>query len=192
VSAIDPELAQSIKVVVLDADGVLTDGGIYVADGGGEESLELRRFHAHDGIAVHMLRRAGITVAIVSGKPSKAVRERARALHIDEIHQVDPYGKLAAVEGVLRRAGATWEQTAFLGDDLADLPVMRRVGFPAAVSNAVAEIGEAAHWRGSVPGGSGAVRELAEDLLRARGEWSGLVEAYVEECTREWGRARNG
>jgi 3-deoxy-D-manno-octulosonate 8-phosphate phosphatase (KDO 8-P phosphatase) len=182
--AIDAGIARSIRIVLLDADGVLTDGGLYY--GGDDGSLRGRRFHVHDGIAVYMLRRAGIPAAIVSGKISAPVLRRAEELGISEVHQVHPYGKLAAVEGILHRVGAGWDEAAFLADDLADLPVLRRVGLPAAVANAVPEVKEAALWCGDVPGGGGAVREFAEVLLRSRGEWTGLVEEYVEACIAHW------
>ena len=133
-----------------------------------------------------MLLKAGITVAIVSGKVSPAVRKRAGDLGIEEVHQVNPYEKLIAVGGVLARAGADWSEAAFLGDDLADLPVLRKVGLGGSVPNAATDVLEAATWVSSVPGGSGAVREFAETLLRARGEWQGLVEAYVQECLQRW------
>jgi 3-deoxy-D-manno-octulosonate 8-phosphate phosphatase (KDO 8-P phosphatase) len=171
--------------VLLDADGVMTDGGLYLESSNGVTS-EGRRFHVHDGIAIHMLRRAGILVAIVSGKISAPVRERAEALGIDEIHQVSPHGKLAAVEGILRRHEIPWAEAAFLGDDLADLPVMREIGLPAAVANAVQEVRDVAIWRGRIAGGHGAVREFAEALLSARGEWTTLVEGYVAECYDAW------
>jgi 3-deoxy-D-manno-octulosonate 8-phosphate phosphatase (KDO 8-P phosphatase) len=184
VSGLAASVARRIQIVLLDADGVLTDGGLYF--GGEDGSREARRFHVHDGIAVHMLRRAGISVAIVSGKISAPVRHRAKVLGIEEVHQVDPYGKLAAVEGILERAGTDWDGAAFLGDDLADLPVLRRVGLPAAVANAVPEVKEEAAWCGTIPGGQGAVREFVEAVLRSRGDWSNLVEDYVEQCVAEW------
>lgn len=184
-TSIAPELAGQIRVVILDADGVLTDGGIYVADGDGTP-FESRRFHVQDGVGLMMLRSAGITVAIVSGKVSPAVRQRAADLGIDEVHQVNPYEKLVAVEGVLQRAGAGWEEAAFLGDDLADLPVLQRVGLAGAVPNAARDILAAVEWVSSVPGGSGAVREFSEELLRARGDWESLVDGYVEESVSRW------
>lgn len=186
---IERTLARAIRVVLLDADGVLTDGGLYFEGEDGES--EGRRFHVHDGTAVYMLHRAGIHVAIVSGKISAPVRRRARLLKIEEVHQVRPTGKLEAVEGILQRTGADWEEAAFLGDDLADLPVLRMVGLPAAVANAVDEVKQAAAWCGATPGGHGAVREFVEALLRARGEWRDLVESYVEECMEDW-RGRSG
>jgi len=102
------------------------------------------------------------------------------------ILQVSPFGKLEAVAHLLRRAGASWDQAAFLADDLADLPVLREVGLPAAVANAVPEVKEAATWVGDTAGGAGAVREFVEALLGARGEWTELVEDYVAECVEHW------
>lgn len=179
--AIGRELARRIRVVILDSDGVLTDGGIYLT-GGAAEAGGIRRFHVQDGMGVHMLRRAGLEVVIVSGRQSDALRARARELGIGQVHTVEPFEKVAVVEGVLRGAGADWPEAACLADDLADLALLERVGLPAAVANAVPEVRERAAWRGRVPGGEGAVREFAEDLLRAREEWDGLVRAYVEEC----------
>jgi 3-deoxy-D-manno-octulosonate 8-phosphate phosphatase (KDO 8-P phosphatase) len=176
---IPQEHARAIRLVVLDADGVLTDGGLYV-EASGPDLRDLSRFHAHDGLGVHMLREAGLTVAIVSGRPSEALRRRAAELEIDEMHQVSPFGKIAAVEGILSRNGWSWSAVAHLGDDLADLALMERVGLPVAVANAVSEVRGQAAWCGTVAGGSGAVREFAEALLRARGQWDELVEAYVE------------
>jgi 3-deoxy-D-manno-octulosonate 8-phosphate phosphatase (KDO 8-P phosphatase) len=138
-----------------------------------------------------MLRRADLVVAIVSGKVSAPVRRRAEALGIMEVHQVSPFGKLEAVDDILRRVGATWDEAAFLADDLADLPVLREVGLPAAVANAVPEVKEAADWVGDVCGGAGAVREFSEALLRGRMEWDALVEGYVAECYEHWRSAKS-
>lgn len=189
-SSISAESARKVRVVLLDVDGVMTDGGLYYSASDRGEA-EGRRFHVHDGLAVHMLRRAGVEVAVVSGKVSAPVRKRAESLGIVEIHQVSAFGKLEAVDGILRRLGATWDEAAFLADDLADLPVLREVGLPAAVANAVPEVREAAGWLGEVPGGAGAVREFAEALLKGRGEWASLVEGYVAECVEHW-RSKQG
>jgi len=190
VAPIDPELARRIRVVILDADGVLTDGGIYVADGE-HEPFGLRRFHVRDGVGIVMLRRAGITVAIVSGKLSRAVRARAADLGIEEVHQVNPYDKLPAVEAILDRADAAWNEAAFIADDIADLAVLGEVALAATVPDAAPEVHAAAGWTSRAPGGSGAVREFAEALLRARGEWTLGVEAYVEECRARWRAGRD-
>ena len=189
-SAISGEQAHRVRVVLLDADGVMTDGGLYVS-ADEERVTEGRRFHVHDGLGIHMLRRADLVVAIVSGKVSAPVRRRAEALGIMEVHQVSPFGKLEAVDDILRRVGATWDEAAFLADDLADLPVLREVGLPAAVANAVPEVKEAADWVGDVCGGAGAVREFSEALLRGRAEWDALVEGYVAECYEHWRSAKS-
>jgi len=184
-SSISGEQARRIRVVLLDADGVMTDGGLYVS-ADEDRVTEGRRFHVHDGLGIHMLRRANLAVAIVSGKVSTPVRRRAEALGISEIHQVSPFGKLEVVDEILRRVGAAWDEAAFLADDLADLPVLREVGLPAAVANAVPEVRAAADWVGDVCGGAGAVREFSEALLRARADWDALVEGYVAECYEHW------
>lgn len=177
---IDGELARRIELLVLDADGVLTDGGIYVADGVGGRPYQLRRFHVRDGLAVHMLRRGGIEPVVVSGRDSPALRERARELKIREVHQVPPHRKVPVVEEMLDERGIGWEAAASLADDLADVAVMERVALPAAVADAVPEVRERAAWVGETAGGRGAVREFAEALLRARGDWDRLVRDYVD------------
>ncbi|MDH3296829.1 MAG: hypothetical protein OEM23_04060 [Gemmatimonadota bacterium] len=190
-ATIPAELGRRIRVVILDADGVLTNGGIYVADGNGAP-FEARKFHVHDGVGLLMLQRAGLGVAIVSGKLSAAVRARAEDLGIEEVHQVDPYDKLPTVAAILERAGADWGEAAYLGDDLADLPVLRMVGLPGAVPQAAREVRQAACWVSARGGGDGAVREFAEALLSARGEWAALVEGFVEECFERWGGVARG
>lgn len=173
------EQAREVDFLVLDADGVLTDGGIYVADGVEDEPFQLRRFDVKDGLGVYLLREAGIEAAIVSGRGSPALRERARELRIEEVHQVSPREKVEVVESMLEERGLGWEDAACLADDLADLGVLRRVGLPCAVADAVPEVVDAAKWQSESPGGHGAVRELAEELLRARGEWNELLQHYV-------------
>ncbi len=177
---IDPSLASRVRLLVLDADGVLTDGGIYVADGVDGDPFQLRRFHVRDGLAVHLLRQAGIEPVIVSGRDSPALRERARELEIDEVHQVTPWEKVPVVDDLLEARGHTWENAACLADDLADAAVLERVALPAAVADAVPEIRARADWTGEVPGGHGAVREFVEALLRARGQWDDVVQDFVE------------
>lgn len=174
-------LARQVRLVVLDADGVLTDGGIYVVDGPQGRPYGLRRFHVRDGMGIHFLQKADLEVAVVSGKQSPAVRARAEELGIQEVHQVGPFEKVRTVSGLLDRLGCGWDAVACLADDLADLPLLERVGLPAAVCDAVPEVRSRAVWQSTMAGGHGAVREFAEALLRARGEWSRLVEAYVAE-----------
>lgn len=178
--AISPALARRIRLLVLDVDGVMTDGGLYLGATAGGEDVELKRFHIHDGLAIRLVRDAGIRVAIVTGRVSHAVRIRAEELGIDEVHQDRGAAKLAILQEMLDRLGIGWEETAFLGDDLPDVPVLRRVGLPAVVGNATSDARAAASWAGRARGGHGAVREFVEALLHARGEWSATVDAYLK------------
>jgi 3-deoxy-D-manno-octulosonate 8-phosphate phosphatase (KDO 8-P phosphatase) len=178
---IPPEVASRIKLVVFDVDGVLTDGGVYLGATDSGERVEMKRFEITDGLGIRLLQDAGISVAIVTGRESHAVRLRADELRITECHQDETAAKLPIVEGVLDRLGLAWEEVAFAGDDLADLPILRRVGLPVAVANAVLEVRATARWVGTRLGGHGAARELAEALLKARGEWADQVEQYVRE-----------
>ena len=183
---IQADLAGRIRLVVLDVDGVLTDGGIYL--GATEEGarVEMKRYEITDGLGVRLLQEAGIQVAIVTGRESASVRLRAEEMQVTECHQDPLANKLPIVRALLERTGLTWEQTAFVSDDLADIPVLRRVGLAAAVANAVPEVRALAHWVARRRGGKGAVREFAEALLSARGEWGARVSAYLagrEEST---------
>ena len=177
---IDPALARRITLVGFDVDGVMTDGGVYVGRVA-DHAVELKRFDIQDGIGVRLLRMAGLTVVLVSGRVSEATALRARELQVDEVIQDDRAAKLPAFEALLARRGAGWDACAFLGDDLPDLPLLRRVALPAAVANAVPEVRAAARVVTGASGGRGAVREFADALLRARGELDGLVERYLQE-----------
>lgn len=178
---LDPARARAVRLFGFDVDGVLTDNGIYVAVEAARR-VETKRFHALDGVAFHFLRQAGIDVAWISGRTSEATVERARELHVAEVIQDTGLGfKLPAVRELLRRKGLDWAQFAYVGDDLADIPVLRRAGLPLAVANAVPEVKALAAWTGERTGGHGAVREMVEAFLRARGEWDGLVARYLEE-----------
>ena len=178
-------MAGSIQLVVLDVDGVLTDGGIYVGAHAGQESIELKRFDVQDGLGVKMLRWAGIEVAIVSGRVAEATALRAAELGIDECHQDPDAKKLPVVRKLLDDRGLAWEEVAMVGDDLADLPVLELVGLPVAVSNAVPEVLAVSRWTTEASGGQGAVREFARALLMARGEWDGLVRKYCDDRSQE-------
>lgn len=176
---IDAELAKAIEVVVLDVDGVLTDGGVYLGQTPSGEPVEMKRFDIQDGLGVKMLTWAGIEVAIVSGRASEATTQRAIELGITECHQDPAAEKLPIVEDLLGRKGVGWSALAVMGDDLADLPLFARAALPVAVSNAVQEVKDAARWTTTRSGGQGAVREFAQALLEARGLWKPLVEKYV-------------
>jgi 3-deoxy-D-manno-octulosonate 8-phosphate phosphatase (KDO 8-P phosphatase) len=158
--------AARVRLLVLDVDGVLTDGGLYYGPAG-EES---KRFDAHDGLAMVEARRAGLAIAVISGRRSVAVSRRAAELGIAEVHQ-GVRDKAAVLDGLMARLGLALAELAVMGDDLPDLPLMRRVGLALAPRNAVAEVRRAAHWVSRRPGGGGAVREAVELLLGARRAW---------------------
>ena len=162
-----------IRGLILDVDGVLTDGRIY-ADATGCLG---RAFHVHDGFAVRWFQELGGVVAIVSGKASPAVEERAREMGVEHVIQVSR-DKLADVEKLLADCDLTLDQVAMMGDDLPDLPVLRRCGFPIAVAGAAAEVKAAARLVTERAGGEGAVREAVEHLLRAAGRWQEVLEHY--------------
>jgi 3-deoxy-D-manno-octulosonate 8-phosphate phosphatase (KDO 8-P phosphatase) len=166
--------ARRIRLVGLDVDGVLTDGGIYLGDGG-----EYKRYDIQDGFGVLALREAGIKVAIVTGRVSESVRIRAQEMRVDELAQDAQARKLPALLRICDRLGITPDETAFVGDDFPDMAIMRVVGLPVAVANAAPEIRAVARLHLTHAGGHGAVREFAELLLKARGEWTAIVESIV-------------
>jgi 3-deoxy-D-manno-octulosonate 8-phosphate phosphatase (KDO 8-P phosphatase) len=177
---IDRALAKSIRLVGLDVDGVLTDGGIYIGAVDGTP-MEFKRYEIQDGLGIHFLRKAGIRVAIVTGRVSDSVRLRAAELDIDDVAQDPIAQKLPAFTRILRARGIAPHEAAFVGDDFPDMALLRRVGLPVAVGNAVPEVAAVCKLRLTRQGGRGAVREFAEILLKARGEWEQLCDQYVAE-----------
>lgn len=176
---IDSGVAKRIKLVGLDIDGVLTDGGVYIGLVA-HHPLEFKRFDVQDGLGVKLLRAVGLAVVLVSGRVSDASDARAKEMEVDELLEVGPKEKQAALEGALGRRSLTLAQCAYVGDDLTDLPAMRVVALPVAVANATAEVKGAARFVTSASGGHGAVREFVELLLKARGEWRGLLAEQFE------------
>jgi 3-deoxy-D-manno-octulosonate 8-phosphate phosphatase (KDO 8-P phosphatase) len=177
---IDPMLARRIRLVVLDVDGVLTDGGIYLGAVDGSP-LEFKRYDIQDGLGMRFLQQAGIRLAIITGRVSDSVRLRGAELQVDDVVQDPRARKLPALRALLARHGIGADETAFVGDDFPDLGVLRMVGLPVAVGNAVPEVVKACTLHLTRRGGHGAVREFAELLLKARGEWDEIVERYVAE-----------
>lgn len=162
-----PELllrAQGIRVALFDVDGVLTDGGLYYADSG----AEMKAFSVHDGHGIRMLGESGVAAAIISGRSSRALEARARNLGIELLFQ-GAAEKLAAFDEILRRCSLVGEACAFVGDDLPDLPVMERCGLAVAVPDAPAPVRRRAQYVTRAGGGRGAVREVCEIILHARG-----------------------
>ncbi len=167
------EMASKVRLLILDVDGVLTDGGI-VLDGG---SAELKVFHVRDGHGLVMLRKAGVKIAIISGRNSGVVDRRARELGITEVHQ-ECHNKIVPYEKLLAKLAIADEDVAYIGDDVVDIPLFKRVGFPVAVADAVEEAKAAALFITDARGGRGAVREICELILKANGKWSGLLDEY--------------
>src|SRR5881628_3153279 len=174
---IDPQLARSIRLVGLDVDGVMTDGGIYLGAADGKP-VELQRYEIQDGLGVNFMQRAGLRVVIVTGRVSDSVRLRAQELDVDDVAQDPNARKLPAFLAMLDRHGVAPSEAAFIGDDFPDLAVLRLVGLPVAVGNAVPEVKAACAITLTRRGGHGAVREFVELLMKARGDWASVTEQY--------------
>ena len=165
--------ASKVRLLLLDADGTLTDGGI-VVDGHG---LESKRFSVRDGFGMRAWLRSGREIAVITGRGEMAVRHRLADLGVRMLVSASgPKGPV--VESILARCRVAAEQAAAMGDDLPDLPMLHRVGYPMAVGDAVPEVQAASAWVAKAKGGHGAVREAVEHLLRAAGEWDALVESH--------------
>jgi 3-deoxy-D-manno-octulosonate 8-phosphate phosphatase (KDO 8-P phosphatase) len=177
---IDPVLALSIKLVGFDVDGVMTDGGIYLGDVDGRR-LEFKRYDIQDGLGVSLLRRAGMRVAIATGRISESVTLRARELGVDDVVQGPDGHKMAGFLGILEGHSIRPAECAFVGDDFPDLPLLRAVGLPVCVGNAAPEIRRESRVHLTSHGGRGAVREFCELLLKARGAWESAWQGYVAE-----------
>ena len=177
---IDVEQARRIRLVGLDVDGVLTDGGIYLGDVAGARH-EFKRYEIQDGLGILFLRMAGIVPVIVTGRVSESVRLRAQELGIEDVEQDPQAQKLPAFLRILERHGIALEEAAFVGDDFPDVPILQRVGIAACVGNAVPEVRALCPVQLTRTGGYGAVREFAEWLLGVRGEWDAVTSRYVEE-----------
>ena len=164
---------EAIELLVLDVDGVMTDGGLIVhADG-----TESKRFHTLDGHGIRLWLRAGLKVALLSGRRSAPVAKRAAELGIPYVLE-DCHFKRPALEQLLESLHLKAEQVAYIGDDLPDLPVLQFVGFSAAVANAVDEVKSCVNYVTTRPGGSGAVREVIEYILKNTGKWQTLMQRY--------------
>ena len=154
-------------------DGVLTDGKLYFDGQGGE----LKAFDVQDGHGIALAQRAGLVVGFISGRPSPATRRRAADLGVKVVLE-QPANKMEMVDTVKRKLGFTNAEICFVGDELVDLPVLRRVGLAVAVPNAVPEVRAAAHYVTRHRGGDGAVREIVELILKAQGTWSAAIAKY--------------
>ena len=167
--------AARVKAIILDVDGVLTDGGLWYGPSG-----ESKLFNVRDGHGVVLARLAGLKVALLTGRASEAVRRRAAELKIDQLRE-GVIRKGEALAELLASLGVSAGEVCYAGDDLVDLPVLRQVGFPATVADAVPEVRDAAAWVSSARGGHGAARELIEFILKAKGLWADIVARHEQE-----------
>ncbi len=167
--------AAKIKVVLMDVDGTLTDGSVTLLSQPDGSALEIKTFDAHDGQGLSLGRTAGLRMGVITGRESAALRRRMKELNVEFVYEKQPH-KIAAYEEILKKAGVSEDEVAFLGDDLPDLTVMRRVGLAAAVGNATLEVKKAAHFVTARTGGKGAARELIELILKSKGIWDEMIE----------------
>jgi len=165
--------ASRVKLLLLDVDGVLTDGRI-IYDSKGRDS---KFFDVHDGLGVYLLYRAGIPTILITAKGSRSIRPRARDMHVAEIY-ANVFPKSSVLDKIMQKYSVGIDEICFVGDDLVDLSLMRRVGFPVAVFNAAPEIKQLASYITLRSGGRGAVREVAEIILKSQGKWQDVLKIY--------------
>jgi 3-deoxy-D-manno-octulosonate 8-phosphate phosphatase (KDO 8-P phosphatase) len=175
ISASVRKRAKQIRVLLMDVDGTLTTGAVTLLSQADASALEIKTFDAHDGQGLSLARTAGLRTWVITGRGSAATRRRARELDIEFVYEKQPH-KIAAYEEILKKTGAAESEVAFLGDDLPDLPVMRRVGLAVAVGDATLEVKLAAHFVTKAIGGKGAARELVELILKSKGVWEEMIE----------------
>ena len=159
------ERARKIRMLLLEVDGVMTDGGLLL----GPEEIEMKRFHAHDGVGIALAKAAGLFIGILTGRDSEAVRKRAEELDIDEIQQ-GTFHKEKGFEAILKKHGLKDEEIAYVGDDLLDIPILKRVGLSICVANGVEEAKKVSHYVTKKKGGEGAIREAVEMILTRKGK----------------------
>jgi 3-deoxy-D-manno-octulosonate 8-phosphate phosphatase (KDO 8-P phosphatase) len=185
--------ARKIKLLLFDVDGVLTDGKLFFvpedSPRGGPSpqqtaygQIEVKGFHAHDGVASSLSRIAGLKTGLITRRVSETVALRARDLRLNHIHQ-GIQDKHACLEEIVKQEGLKLQEAAFIGDDIIDLPAMRAAGLAIAVKNARAEVKNEAHYITPHAGGDGALRDAVEFILKAQGRWKEVVEAYVGESS---------
>ena len=167
--------AKKVKLLLLDVDGVLTDGSITYSD----EGIELKTFNAKDGFGLNLLRKAGVEVGIITARSSKALIRRCQDLKIDHLYQ-GRRNKDETFQEVIAELGLAPDEVAYMGDDWLDLPLLAKVGFAATVADAVAEVDEISHFTSRFNGGQGGVREVCELIVDAKGMYETLLNEYLE------------
>jgi 3-deoxy-D-manno-octulosonate 8-phosphate phosphatase (KDO 8-P phosphatase) len=169
------EKAKKLKLLILDVDGVLTDGKLFFDN----EGNEYKSFHARDGHGIKLLRQSGVEVAIISGRKSNSVALRMKSLGIEYVYQ-GYENKISAFNEIIEKIGISPEQAAHVGDDVLDLPLMIRVGLAIAVQDANFAVKQHAHWCTELAGGCGAVREVCDFIMRAQGRFDDMLRVYLQ------------
>jgi 3-deoxy-D-manno-octulosonate 8-phosphate phosphatase (KDO 8-P phosphatase) len=167
--------AAQIKLLLMDVDGTMTDGGVVLLSQPDGTALEIKRFDAHDGQGLTLAHTAGLQTGCITGRESPALLRRAREMKMDFIYMKQAL-KMPAYEEILGKAGVQDFETAFIGDDLPDIPLMRRAGLAVAVGDAVFEVKKVAHYTTQALAGRGAVREAVELILKSKGMWEEMID----------------
>lgn len=173
--AIIKEKVKNLKLLILDVDGVLTDGRLFFD----KEGNEYKCFHSRDGHGIKLLRQTGVEIAVISGRQSESVALRMKMLGIEYVYQ-GYENKRSAFSDILEKTGVKPANTAYVGDDVLDLPIMTKAGLSIAVSDANFAVKECADWCTSLPGGQGAVREICDLILQAQGNFESILNQYLE------------
>jgi 3-deoxy-D-manno-octulosonate 8-phosphate phosphatase (KDO 8-P phosphatase) len=167
--------AAQIKVLLMDVDGTMTDGGVTLLSQTDGSALEIKAFDAHDGQGLTLAQTAGLRTGCITGRESAALLRRAHEMKMEFIYMKQPL-KMPAYEEILRKAGASDSAVAYVGDDLPDIPLLRRVGLAIAVGDAVPEVKKAAHYTTQALAGHGAIREAVEVILKSQGIWEAMID----------------
>jgi len=167
--------AKQIELLLMDVDGTMTDGGVTLLSQNDGTALEIKTFDAHDGQGLTLARTAGLRTGCITGRESVALLRRAKEMNMEFIYMKQPL-KMPAYEEILRKAGILDSAVAYIGDDLPDIPLLRRAGLAIAVGNAVPEVKQAAHYTTKALPGHGAVREAVELILRSKKIWEAMID----------------
>jgi len=167
--------AAQIKVLLMDVDGTMTDGGVLLLSQPDGSALEIKKFDAHDGQGLTLAHTAGIRTGCITGRESPALLRRANEMKMEFVYMKQPT-KIPAFEEILRKTGVPDSAVAYVGDDLPDLPIMRRVGLAIAVGDAVPEVKKAAHFTTKSVAGRGAIRDAVELILKSKGIWEEMID----------------
>ena len=167
--------AAKIELLLMDVDGTMTDGSVTLLSQSDGTTLEIKTFDAHDGQGLTLARTAGLRTGFITGRESAALVRRAQEMKMEFVYMKQPL-KMPAYEEILQKAGVSDSAVAYVGDDLPDIPLMRRVGLPVAVGDAVPEVKNAAHYTTKAFAGHGAVREAVELVLKSKGIWDAVID----------------